>query len=129
MIDGVHVIKKRLAISANLGIDHINPMIFFKSLLIMVFNNLKKGTILTNLFKFNNFANQNLTTYVKKFVKVQKTNWWSNMIITSFGFFTPWPILFTSSIDFMFKDLSTFENNSRLYSFVIINLSLANYKI
>jgi len=74
VIDGVHVIKKRLAISANLGIDHINPMIFFKSLLIMVFNNLKKGTILTNLFKFNNFANQNLTTYVKKFVKVQKTN-------------------------------------------------------
>jgi hypothetical protein len=74
VIDGVHVIKKGLAISANLGIDHINPIIFFKSLLIMVFNNLKKGTILTNLFKFNNFANQNPTTYVKKFVKVQKTN-------------------------------------------------------
>jgi hypothetical protein len=43
VIDGVHVIKKGLAISANLGIDHINPMIFFKSLLIMVFNNLKKA--------------------------------------------------------------------------------------
>ncbi len=51
------------------------------------------------------------------------------MIITSFGFFTPWPILFTYNIDFMFKDLSTFENNSKLYFFVIINMSLANYKI
>jgi hypothetical protein len=74
VINGVHVMKKGLVVSTNLGIDHINPMIFFKSLFIMVFNNLKKDTILTNLFKFNNFENQNPTTYVEKFVKVQRTN-------------------------------------------------------
>jgi hypothetical protein len=70
VIDGVHVIKKGLAIYSNLGIDHINLMIFLKSFLIRFFSNLKKGTIPTSFFKFNNFANQNPTTYVEIFVKV-----------------------------------------------------------
>jgi hypothetical protein len=123
VVEGVHVATKGPKVRANPldpNIHHIDPMMFPKSFPIIVFNGLKRVTILANLPKFIGSPNEDSTIHVERIIEVLITS-----LVTDHDYYFIWfPSTLADSayaIDPMLKDLSTLGNNSKLHSYAIID--------